>query len=392
MMRYKLHRILFLLIAVTLILNPAFFPVYGEEFDVDAKSAILMDASTGKILYEKNIHDKLPPASVTKIMTMLLAMEALETKKISLEDKVIISERASKMGGSQLYLEPNEEKTVEELMKGIALASANDGCVAIAEHVSGTEEMFVKRMNERAKELGMNDTQFMNTNGLPQDGHYTSAYDIAVMSKELLKYPKIHDWLTIWMSNIKVGLPNKRQTTIELVNTNKLIRTYPGAHGIKTGFTSEARYCLSASAVKNNLTLIAVILGSPTSDIRFAEAKKLLNYGFASFSAVPIVRKDEVIDELQVEKGKASTVKAVAKDHLNALVKKGEENSVEKEIILPKQIKAPFAAGEKIGEIIAKKDGQEIGRMDIITDVEVAPASLIDIFGKILNKVSKPTK
>lgn len=391
-MRYRLHRILFLLIAVTLILNPAFFPVYGEEFDVDAKSAILMDASTGKILYEKNIHDKLPPASVTKIMTMLLAMEALETKKISLEDKVIISERASKMGGSQLYLEPNEEKTVEELMKGIALASANDGCVAIAEHVCGTEEMFVKRMNERAKELGMNNTQFMNTNGLPQEGHYTSAYDIAIMSKELLKYPKIHDWLTIWMSNIKVGLPNKRQTTIELVNTNKLIRTYPGAHGIKTGFTSEARYCLSASAVKNNLTLIAVILGSPTSDIRFAEAKKLLNYGFASYSAVPIVHKDEVIDELQVEKGKTSTVKAIAKDHLNALVKKGEENSVQKEIILPKQIKAPFAAGEKIGEIIVKKDGQEIGRMDIITEAEVAPASLLDMFEKILNKVSKPTK
>ena len=391
-MRCKLHRILFIFVAVTIVLNPVFFPVYGEEFDVDAKSAILMDASTGKILYEKNIHDKLPPASVTKIMTMLLAMEALEIKQISLEDKVIISERASKMGGSQLYLEPNEEKTVEELMKGIALASANDGCVAIAEHISGTEEMFVKRMNERAKELGMNDTQFMNTNGLPQDGHYTSAYDIAIMSKELLKYPKVHDWLTIWMSNIKVGLPNKRQTTIELVNTNKLIRTYPGAHGIKTGYTSEARYCLSASAVKNNLTLIAVILGSPTSDIRFAEAKKLLNYGFASFSAVPIVRKGEVIDELQVEKGKAYTVKAIAKDHLNALVKKGEENNVQKEIILPKQIKAPFAAGEKIGEVIATKDGQEIGRMDIVTDVEVPKASLIDIFGKMVKRVSKPSK
>ncbi|SHI56457.1 D-alanyl-D-alanine carboxypeptidase (penicillin-binding protein 5/6) [Geosporobacter subterraneus DSM 17957] len=391
-MRCKLHRILFIFVAVTIVLNSVFFPVYGEEFDVDAKSAILMDASTGKILYEKNIHDKLPPASVTKIMTMLLAMEALEIKQISLEDKVIISERASKMGGSQLYLEPNEEKTVEELMKGIALASANDGCVAIAEHISGTEEMFVKRMNERAKELGMNDTQFMNTNGLPQDGHYTSAYDIAIMSKELLKYPKVHDWLTIWMSNIKVGLPNKRQTTIELVNTNKLIRTYPGAHGIKTGYTSEARYCLSASAVKNNLTLIAVILGSPTSDIRFAEAKKLLNYGFASFSAVPIVRKGEVIDELQVEKGKAYTVKAIAKDHLNALVKKGEENNVQKEIILPKQIKAPFAAGEKIGEVIATKDGQEIGRMDIVTDVEVPKASLIDIFGKMVKRVSKPSK
>lgn len=388
-MKNRIHKVFLKMLILMLIVNMGILPVYGQEFDVDAKSAILMDASTGKILYEKNIHDKLPPASVTKVMTMLLAMEALEEKKISLEDKVLISERAAKMGGSQLFLEVNEEKTVEELLKGIAVASANDGSVAMAEHISGTEEMFVKLMNERAKELGMNDTQFMNTNGLPQEGHYTSAYDIAIMSKELLKYPKIHDWLNIWMSNIKVGLPNKKQTTIELVNTNKLIRTYPGANGIKTGYTAEAKYCLSASAVKNDLTLIAVILGSPTSDIRFAEAKKLLNYGFASYSAVPIVKKGEPIDNLSVEKGKVPFVKGIAKDNLNALVKKGEENSVQKEIILPKQVKAPLAAGEKIGEIIATKDGQEIGRMDIVVEIEIPSASFINILGRILDRVTR---
>lgn len=374
------------LICIMLIFNSFIIVSNAVDFDINAKAALLMDKGSGTVIYEKNAHDKLPPASLTKVMTMLLVMEALETKMITLEDKVLISERAASMGGSQLFLEPGEEKTVEDLMKGIAVASANDGCVAIGEHVSGTEELFIKRMNERAMELGMNNTQFMNPSGLPQEGHYSTAYDIALMSRELLKYPKVHDWLTIWMSTMKVGLPHKKQTTLELTNTNKLIRTYPGANGIKTGYTSDAKYCLSSSATKNGLTLISVILGSPTSDIRFAEAKKLFNYGYATYSSVPIAKKNQIVEELTVEKGKETKINVVAKEDLSALVKKGEEKTVEKEIVLVKVLKAPLQKSQKIGEIIITKDGQELGRVDIITEKAILSASFLDIFGRILSK------
>jgi D-alanyl-D-alanine carboxypeptidase (penicillin-binding protein 5/6) len=386
------NKIIVSIICFTLIFSSFYIMASAEEFNIDARSAILMDASTGTILYEKNIHDKLPPASVTKVMTMLLTMEALDQKQIALEDKVLISQRSSSMGGSQLYLEPGEEKTIEELLKGISVASANDACVALAEHLSGTEEMFVKRMNERAKELGMNDTQFMNTNGLPQEGHYTSAYDIAIMSKELLKYPKIHEWLTIWMSTMKVGLPDKKITTLELTNTNKLIRSYPGANGIKTGFTSDAMYCLSASASRNGLNLIAVILGSPTSQVRFEEAKKLLNFGFATYSSVPIVKKNQVVQEVTVEKGREEKVNIIAKDQLSALVKKGDENKVQKEIILPKNIKAPLTAGQKLGEIVLMVEGKEIHRVDLVSEKAIESASAIDMFGKIIRKSLRSKK
>ncbi len=374
------------ILCTVLIFNGFLIVSSGEEFDVNAKSALLMDAGSGKVIYEKNAHDRLPPASVTKIMTMLLAMEAIESKKISLEDKVIISDRASSMGGSQLYLEPGEEKTVEQLLKGVAVASANDGAVALGEYIAGNEELFVKMMNDRAKELGMNNTQFMNTNGLPQEGHYTSAYDIGIMSKELLKHPKIHEWLTIWMSSMKVGLVNKRITNLELTNTNKLIKTYPGANGIKTGYTSDAKYCLSASATKNGLTLISVILGSPSSNIRFAEATNLLNYGFATYSSVQVARKNQVIDKISVEKGKEDKVTIVAKDNLNAIVKKGEEKSIQKEFVMAEIIKAPFAANEKVGEIIVTKDGEEIARVELVTESGMDSASFIDIFNKIIKK------
>lgn len=377
-----------LIICIMLLFMSSLITSIANEFDINAKSAILIDAGSGKIIYEKNVHEKLPPASVTKIMTMLLAMEALEAKKISLEDKVVISEKAASMGGSQLYLEPGEEKTVEQLLKGIAVASANDACVALGEYIAGSEELFVNRMNERAKELGMNDTQFRNTNGLPEEGHYTSAYDIAIMSRELLKYPKIHDWLTIWMSTMKVG--KRKQSTLELTNTNKLIKTYPGANGIKTGFTQEARYCLSASATRNNFTLIAVVLGSPTSKIRFAEAKKLLDYGFAVYNSVLVAQKGEIVEKINVEKGKDEKVNVIAKNELKVLVRKGEENSIKKEIILPKTIKAPFTKNQKIGEIIVyNSEGKEVGKVDLVTEVSVEKASFINIFGKILKSIPR---
>lgn len=377
------------LIAVLLLFISTFTYSNAIEFNLESKSAILIDAGTGKILYEKNTHEKLPPASVTKIMTMLLAMEAIEKKQITLEDKVTISDRASSMGGSQLYLESGEEKTVEQLLKGISIASANDACVAMGEHIAGTEEHFVQKMNKRAAELGMKNTQFINTNGLTAEGHYTTAYDISLMSRALLKHPKIHDWLTIWMSSMKVGKKG-RSKNIELVNTNKLIRFYPGANGIKTGFTNAAKFCLSASATKNNFTLVSVVLGAPTSKIRFAEARKLLDFGFASYNSVQISQKDEVIDELVVEKGKMDKAKIVAKEEFKVLVKKGEENNIKKEIIVPKTLKAPFEKGQKVGEIIVTNlKGENLGKVDIITENACKKANLFDTLGKMLKNISE---
>lgn len=388
MKKIYMRKKIFCLISILLLFFSSFTFSSANEFDVNAKSAILIDAGTGKILYEKNSHDKLPPASVTKIMTMLLTMEAIESKQISLEDKVTISDHASSMGGSQLYLEPGEQRTLEQLIKGVAIASANDACVALAEHIAGTEGLFVKKMNEKAAELGMKDTHFLNTNGLPEEGHYTSAFDIALMSRELLKHPKIHDWLTIWMSSMKVG--KNGRATLELTNTNRMIKTYPGANGIKTGFTQAAKFCLSASAKKNNFTLIAVLLGCPTSQIRFAEAKKMLDFGFASYNTVQISKKGEVFDEIMIEKGKQDKVKIVAKEDLNVLVKKGEETKVKKEIILPETVKAPFEKGAKVGEIIVTNEsGENLGKVDLVTETACKKASVFDTFEKILKGVAQ---
>lgn len=357
----------------------------AESFDIDAKAGILIDASTGTILYEKNIHEALPPASVTKIMTMLLTMEALDGNKITLEDKVVISERASSMGGTQIYVEPGETKTVEDLMKAIAIRSANDASVAIAEYIAGSEEIFVEKMNNRAKELGMKDTYFVNTNGLPAEGHVTSAYDISLMSRELLKHVKVQKWLTTWMDTVEVG--RGATSTQELVNTNKLIRTYEGANGIKTGSTAEAKYCLSASATRGNNTFIAVILAAPTSPIRFSEAAKLLDYGFANFNTIKVVEKDASLGNIKVEKGKISEINVTTDDSLNVLVKKGEESKVKKEIIIPQLIKAPVMKGEKIGEIIVTLEGQEMGKMDLVSAENIKEASIFDILGRMFQKM-----
>ena len=326
----------------------------AQPFNINAKSAVLIDWSTGEVLYEKNIHEQLPPASVTKIMTMLLAMEALDSGKITLADKVVVSERASRMGGTQLYIEPGEIKTVEELMKGIAIRSANDACVAMAEFISGSEEIFVQKMNERAKELGMVNTNFVNTNGLPTDGHVTTAYDIALMSRELLKHKDVTVWLTTWMDSVDVGV--KKQSTQQLVNTNKLLRTYQGINGIKTGFTQEAMHCLSASATRGNNTFISVVLGAPSSDLRFSEAAKLLDYGFANFNTVEILTKKAGIADVPVQKAKVQTIKGVPAEDVYVLVKKGQEESIEKEIIINK-VSAPLKKGDVIGEVIVKQEG-----------------------------------
>ena len=264
-------------------------------FEVAAKGAVLIDADSGKVLFQQNTHEELPLASVTKVMTMLLVMDAVEEGKISLDDQVTISERAASMGGSQMYMEVGEKHTVKELLKGVAMASANDGCVALAEHVAGSEEIFVERMNKKAQELKMQDSHFVNTNGLPVADHYSSAYDIAVMSCALYEYEETRQWFTTWQDTITVGLPGKEKE-FGLTNTNKLIKQYSGCNGIKTGYTSDAGYCLSASATRNDTHLIAVALGCETSPIRNAEVAKMLDYGFANFETKVIAKKGQTVE------------------------------------------------------------------------------------------------
>ena len=360
--------------------------VEAQPFEINARSAVLIDKATGTVLYEKNPNEAYPPASVTKIMTMLLAMEAIDSNRISLEDKVVISEYASSMGGTQLYLEPGEQRTIEDLMKGIAIRSANDASVAIGEHIAGTEELFVQKMNERAKELGMNNTNFVNSNGLPDKGHAMSAYDIAIMSRELLKHKDIHRWLTTWMDTVVVG---KKQSVQELVNTNRLIRSYDGANGIKTGSTGEALYCLSASATRGSTTFIAVIMGAPTTQVRFNEATKLLDYGFANYSTVEIATKDNKVGTIPIQKGVVQEADLVAKEDLSLLLKKGEESKVNKEVIIPQYIQAPILKGDKIGEIIVSMEGKEMGRVDVVAAENIERASLLDVMIRMFRRFTR---
>lgn len=382
-MRKKLNVCLSILIIISFLVLPG-LNIYAETqaFDIDAKSALLMDVGTGKILYEKNIHEQLPPASITKIMTMLLAMEAIESNKITLQDRALVSERASKMGGTQLYLEPGETKTIEELMKGIAIRSANDASVAVGEYIAGTEELFVQQMNDRAKELGMTNTKFINTNGLDAEGHLTTAHDVALMSRELLKHKEVHRWLTTWIDTVVVG---KRQSPQSLVNTNRLVKTYQGINGIKTGYTSQSLHCISASATRGDTSLIAVIMAAPTSAIRFGEAAKLLDYGFANYSTVSIAKRNDIIGTVKLNKGKETQLEVIAKDDLNVLVAKGNEGNVEEEVNLPPSISAPILKGDKVGEIIAILDGKEVGRIDIVSKEDVAKASIINILGRMFS-------
>ncbi|OPJ57279.1 D-alanyl-D-alanine carboxypeptidase family protein [Alkalithermobacter paradoxus] len=365
-----------------LVFLSTFVTLATEEIKVTATSAILIDGKSGEIIYEKNSHEKLPPASVTKIMTLLLIMEAIDQGRINLDDKVTISERAATMGGSQLYLEPGEIKDVETLIKGIAVASGNDASVAMAEYIYGSEEAFVNKMNEKAKELNMNDTNFVNTNGLPAENHYTSAHDIAVMSRELLKYEDVAKYLTIWMEEITVG---KQQKKFGLVNTNKLIRFYKGANGIKTGFTAEAKYCLSASAVRDNLHLIAVVLGCPSSKERFNDASTLLNYGFANYESVKIYDKEEVVQKIRLDKAEDQNLELVCKEPLYLLNRKGNKSEFEKKINVNPNLTLPIAKNQKLGEVHIYQGNKLVGKSDLISNKEHKKAG----YFRILNRVIK---
>lgn len=313
-----------------------------NTLSLESGAAILIEQTTGQVLYEHNIHEQLRPASVTKVMSILLIMEALDSGKINLTDKVPCSENAAAMGGSQIWLDPRETLSVDEMLKAICVNSANDCVVAMSEFIAGSEEAFVQMMNDKAKELGMNDTTFKNCHGLDEDGHVTSAYDISVMSRELLNnHPSITKYTTIWTDSLRDGKS-------QLSNTNKLIRTYKGATGLKTGSTSLALYNLSASATRDELSLIAVIMKAPSTKVRFAEAQRLLDFGFNTFSFKQFGKKDDTVKNISIDKGVTSNVEAILKDNCGTLIEKGKDKNIEQTLNLPENIPAPVTTGQKL--------------------------------------------
>ncbi len=330
MLKLNHKKFINVIIAVFIIISilPPSSIIAKEQIQLKSDSALLVDASSGKVLFEKNINEKLFPASITKIMTALLVMESLEKGEISLDEKVTISDNAWKMGGSQVFLGTGEEQTIENLLKSIIISSGNDASVALAEHLMGSESNFVKRMNERAKELGMQNTNFENSHGLHDDNHYTTANDIAIMTRELLKYQKIFKWSTIMLDYLEHT--DKDRPSTMLANTNKLIRWYEGADGLKTGSHSKAKNCISATAKRNNLRLIAVILGAPDSNTRFMEAAKLLDFGFDNYDSLPIIEQGEIVDILTIEKGREPSVNLIAERDLTLLIEKGKKVTLRK--------------------------------------------------------------
>ena len=350
----------------------------GNFLGITSGGAILMDQKTGKVLYEYNSHEKLRPASVTKVMTILLIMEAIDTGTISLDDNVPCSEKASNMGGSQIWLDTTETLTVNEMLKAICVVSANDCCVAMSEYIAGSEELFVELMNKRAKELGMNDTTFKNCHGIDEDGHLTSSYDIALMSRELItKHPKITDYTTIWMDSLREG-------TSELVNTNKLIRNYEGATGLKTGSTSTALFNLSATATRDNLSLIAVIMRGETSAIRFEEAQKLLDYGFSNFEYVQCSKKDDLLKTLSVDKGIVGTVDAIFEEDSGCLINKGKSKDITSNISLRDNISAPIVKDQKLGEVTYSIGNEIISKVNIVAKEDVKKLNLVNMSARVI--------
>ena len=347
-------------------------------FSLESESAILIEQTSGKILYEKDTHKQLRPASVTKIMSLLLFMEAIERNEISYETPIPCSENASSMGGSQIWLSSNETLTVDEMLKAISIVSANDCTVALAEYLCGTEEIFVQKMNEKAKSLGMNDTCFKNCHGIDEDGHFSSAYDISIMSKELLnKYPEITNYTTVWMDSLRDG-------TSELVNTNKLIRTYDGATGLKTGSTSLALYNLSASATRNNLSLIAVVLNAPTPQIRFSESKLLLDYGFSNFESKKICSKNDIFKNVTISKGTKEHLNLLYEKDLSITLKKNSSINISEELFLSENLEAPINSNEIVGKINYYLENELIDSVNLIAEQSIDKKTTINSFISIL--------
>lgn len=345
----------------------------AESNEIEARSALLMEPCTGKIIYEKNADEKFAPASVTKIMTMLLTIEAVDSGKIALDDKVTCSENAKKMGGSTMLLDTGEIRTVEELLKGVAIASGNDAAVALAEYLGGTENDFVGMMNKRAEELGMTNTTFKNCNGLPADGHLSTANDIAKMSKELLKHPTILKYTGTYMDTITEG----RKSPIELVNHNKLVRFFDGCDGLKTGFTNEAKYCISATATRNGVRMLSVIMGAPTYKIRNRDASILLNYGFSKYEGKKIFSKDEEVDKVYMDEQTDRYFMAKAQDDLTAVLPKGCKDEVEKKVVID-ELQKEYKEGDVVGKCEIYLNNEKIGEVTIYCDRNIKKGNIFD--------------
>lgn len=345
--------------------------------DFKVKSAFLMEASTGKVLYSLNEDEQLPIASVTKVMSTLLVMEAIDSGKIALEDMVTISERAASMGGSQVFLEASEQMSVNDLLKALIVVSANDATLALAEHIYGSEESFIIAMNEHAKQLGMENTNFVNTNGLPIENHYSSAEDVALMTQELLKYPLIFEYTTIWMDTIRNG-------SFGLANTNKLIRFYNGANGMKTGFTDAAMYCLSGTALRDGMQLIAVVLGADSSDERFATAKKMLDFGFANYSIIAPEKLD--LEPINIIKGVKETAE-IDYTPASILLEKGKKFNITQTAHINDPPEAPVKKGETVGYVTYEVDGTEITRVLVYITEDVNKISYFVVLGRIIKNI-----
>ncbi|MEK3730833.1 MULTISPECIES: D-alanyl-D-alanine carboxypeptidase family protein [Paenibacillus] len=355
-----------------------------QELAPSARSAILLDADTGTIIYEKNSHDKLPPASITKIMTMLLTMEAIEDGRLKWTDKVRTSEYAASMGGSQIFLEPGEEMTVEEMLKGIAMASGNDASVAMAEKIAGSEEAFVQMMNDKAAELGMKNTHFVNCNGLPAADHYTTAHDIALMSRELLKYEEITKYTGAYQDYLRQDTPKP----FWLVNTNKLVRFYSGADGLKTGYTSEAKFCLSATAKRDGLRAVAVVMGAPDTKTRNSDISRMFDYAFSQYSMHSIFKTGEVLGTVKIQKGKVPELALQAEKDYSVLVKKGGKTTeLRHEIHFVEDLKAPVDKGQIIGKLSVYQGEQLVKEFELASPVSVKKAGFWNLFKRTTSKL-----
>lgn len=377
-------RIVVMILFLSVLAGTLVLPAGAVDLQLIAPSAVLMDLATGTVLYETNAHERLAPASVTKVMTLLLIMEAIDSGKISWQDTVTASEAAAAKGGSQVYLKVGETMSVEEMVKSITVSSANDCACAMAEYIAGSEAGFVEKMNAKAKELGMEDTNFVNCTGLDDEPsaaeHLTSAYDIALMSRELLlHHPDIKKFTTIWMDTVRNG-------SFGLANTNKLVRFYEGTTGLKTGYTSAAGHCLSASALRDGLELVAVVLHCPSSTDRFQSAKALLDYGFANYALVP-VQEGETLSPVPVVLGQSETVQPVASGEEQLLIDKGLRQSVTRTVELLPSVQAPVSQGQRLGTLTIQADGQVLGEIPLVAEKAVPRLTWKDLFQNLLRRV-----
>lgn len=362
------YYVLFLLISMLLVFVPN---VIAQDFDVEVEAAILIEAETGQVLFSKNINKKLPPASITKIMTLLLAMEEIQKGTINLEDEVTISKFSESMGGSQIFLKAGTRVKIEDLLKAVTIASANDASVALAESIAGTYGNFIDWMNEKATKLGMKNTHFANSTGLPEEHgeHYSTVHDIAVMSKELVKYPRVLEWASIWVDYLQ--LPNREAM---LVNTNKLIKLYPGLDGLKTGHTQAAGFCLAATAKRDNTRLISVVMNAETEKKREEQTARLLDYGFNAFTKEKFIAKGDKVHNIEVPDGKKTTTIAEAASDLFVIIKRGSKETVEKKVEIKDGLNAPIKKGEIIGKEIIVQEGNVLAEVDLLASENIEKA------------------